>query len=167
MVLPFDGEVGAQGHDGLFQRCRPWAAAWDRGNRRGAPGMYNIEIIRDKHNPRYRWSLPVDLPRQPFRVVNRLRTHGGLYPGWKHRSPHLRAAGGTAPQTLTSTMPCRKVKCNNSRDPIDPVHGRTRKSPGEITRKLSVTLSHKLCQFCGTSFFRKPGMSWQKASQVG
>src|SRR3954454_15590215 len=43
-----------------------------------------------------------------------------------------------------------------------PVHLRTRKSPGDMMRKLSVTLSQSVLHLLGTSRRRKPGTASQK-----
>jgi hypothetical protein len=42
------------------------------------------------------------------------------------------------------------------------VHLRTRKSSGDMMRKLSVTLSHNMCHLLGTSFRKKPSTASQK-----
>ena len=47
-----------------------------------------------------------------------------------------------------------------------PAHVRTRKSFGDMTRKLSDTSSHKSPQFLGTSSFRNPSMASQNSLKV-
>ena len=49
---------------------------------------------------------------------------------------------------------------------IYPAHVRTRKSFGDMTRKLSDTSSHKSPQFLGTSSFRNPSMASQNSLKV-
>jgi hypothetical protein len=50
---------------------------------------------------------------------------------------------------------------------VYPVHTKTRISLGEMTLKLSVTVSEKLCQFRGTFWRRKSSMASAKLAQVG
>ena len=45
-------------------------------------------------------------------------------------------------------------------------HLRTRKSSGEMMRKLSDTLSHNMCHLLGTSFRKKPSTASQKPLYV-
>ncbi len=47
-----------------------------------------------------------------------------------------------------------------------PVHARTRKSFGSMTRKLSVTELQNSCQFCGTSLRRKLSTSPANSLEV-
>ena len=49
---------------------------------------------------------------------------------------------------------------------VYPAHVRTRKSFGDMTRKLSDTSSHKSPQFLGTSSFRNPSMASQNSLKV-
>ena len=51
-------------------------------------------------------------------------------------------------------------------DLVYPAHVRTRKSFGDMTRKLSDTSSHKSPQFLGTSSFRNPSMASQNSLKV-
>src|SRR3954447_22199362 len=49
---------------------------------------------------------------------------------------------------------------------VYPAHLRTRKSSGDMMRKLSDTLSHNMCHLLGTSFRKKPSTASQKPLSV-
>ena len=58
------------------------------------------------------------------------------------------------------------IDASNNSALIYPAHVRTRKSFGDMTRKLSDTSSHKSPQFLGTSSFRNPSMASQNSLKV-
>src|SRR3954464_1627206 len=66
-------------------------------------------------------------------------------------------------QPITDDLfPARELALDPSPLIIYPAHLRTRKSSGEMMRKLSVTLSQNVFHLLGTSRRRKPSTAWQK-----
>ena len=75
------------------------------------------------------------------------------------------AVGGIATPSLPA---CQGVRMAGSVSYVDvyPVHLRTRKSFGLMTRKLSVTESRKLAQFLGTLSRKKSSVASAKCPHV-
>jgi hypothetical protein len=72
--------------------------------------------------------------------------------GWKFAAPRRLSRG---PSVRTTPLFAGLTL-------IYPVHLRTRKSSGDMMRKLSVTLSQNVFHLLGTSFRKKPSTASQK-----
>ena len=70
------------------------------------------------------------------------------------------------PSMAGSDGPANLVTAISAAMKVYPAHVRTRKSFGDMTRKLSDTSSHKSPQFLGTSSFRNPSMASQNSLKV-
>ena len=97
---------------------------------------------------------------RPETVVRWHRMGFAAYWRWKSRSPGGRprithASAGHRPPAARAEA----AKCVPTKGELYPVHAITRKSLGDMTRKLSVTESRRLAQFRGTSSRRKPSIA--------